>query len=516
MKVNHNMSAVITNAQLLKTENSLSASMERLSSGLKINHAKDDPAGIAITNKMQAQIDGLAKASENSSNGISVLQIADTALNEITSMLQRMRELSVQAASDTNQIEDREAIQEEIESLRNEVDRISRDTEYNTKKLLDGASDTRVYAKPDYVSRMAITDKVKVGDYKIDITSAAEQATYEGQESDDSGNPIPEGKININGMEVKIEEGEDAVSVYEKLRYCAEKGDVKLFIPAGDRENPPVAADPYAKPPVEGTAETGGYKMANKDFDFGDKLVFVSNQYGNLASIDIKSDNPALLTFLGITTYAKETVDDPSDIDPDAQKDIYHLQESGKDAVMTPVRSAVSSFGPQATLTTDGNKVKVTDANGFEMSFLAKAGAKGEVNIEVTDIGTMTLQIGANEHQTMEVRIPEISSQILYLDEIDVTKVEGGGKAISRLDKALATVTSARSAVGAYQNRLEYAVDSLDASHEDMTAAITRIGDVDMAKEMTEYTKYNVLQQAGTSVLAQANDIPQTVLQLLQ
>ena len=150
------------------------------------------------------------------------------------------------------------------------------------------------------------------------------------------------------------------------------------------------------------------------------------------------------------------------------------------------------------------------------MDFVLDAGKKGDVNIEVTDIGTMTLQIGANEHQTMQVRIPEISSKTLYLDEVDVTKVDGGDRAIARLDEAIKTTTSVRSAVGAYQNRLEYAVSSLDASEEDMTNAISRISDVDMAKEMTEYTKYTVLQQAGTSVLAQANDIPQSVLQLLQ
>ena len=174
MKVNHNMSAVITNAQLLRTENSLADSMERLSSGLKINHAKDDPAGMAISNKMQAQIDGLGKASENASNGISVLQIADSALGEITSMLQRMRELSVQAATDTNQLEDREAIQKEIDSLVSEVDRISRDTEYNTKKLLDGTSDTRVYA--DGTSRMAVSDSVGTGNYKITVNEPAKQS----------------------------------------------------------------------------------------------------------------------------------------------------------------------------------------------------------------------------------------------------------------------------------------------------------------------------------------------------
>ena len=138
------------------------------------------------------------------------------------------------------------------------------------------------------------------------------------------------------------------------------------------------------------------------------------------------------------------------------------------------------------------------------------------MEIEVTDIGTMTLQIGANEHQTMDVRIPEVSAATLYLDEIDVTKVKGGDEAITRLDKSIEIVSSVRSAVGAYQNRLEYAVESLDASNEDMTQAISRISDADMAAEMTEYTKYTVLQQAATSVLAQANDIPQSVLQLLQ
>ena len=112
--------------------------------------------------------------------------------------------------------------------------------------------------------------------------------------------------------------------------------------------------------------------------------------------------------------------------------------------------------------------------------------------------------------------IPKVSTETLYLDEVDVTKVEGGGKAITTLDAAIETTSTVRSSIGAYQNRLEYAVESLDASNEDMTAAISRIGDVDMAKEMTEYTKYTILQQAGTSALAQANDIPQTVLQLLQ
>ena len=461
MKINHNMMAVVTNAQLLRTEGGLAASMERLSSGLKINSAKDDPAGMAIGNKMQAQIDGLAQASDNASNGISVLQIADSALGQTVSILQRMRELAVQAASDTNTPEDRQAIQAEIDELKKEVNRISTDTEYNTKKLLDGSSDTRVYA--DGVSRMAVTEAVDPGNYKLEITSAATQA--EVQPAATQTGTIPEGVVAINGVEVYITEGEDASAVFEKLRNACETADVELTF-------------------------TG----ASDSFAYGDTLTLTSYGFGNDASIEILCGNTELEQFLGLAGVTTPVTGQNMEVSIDH----------------------TSSFGTEATVATDGNRIIVTDVSGFEMDFMVDEGLTGELDIEVTDIGLMTLQIGANEHQTMKVKIPEISCDTLYLDFVDVTKVDGGGAAISRLDEAIKTASAARSAIGAFQNRLEYAVESLDASEEDMTAAISRIQDVDMAQEMTEYTKYNVLAQAGTSVLAQANDAPQMVLQLLQ
>ena len=177
MRINNNMSAVITNKQLLRTENNLTKSMERLSSGLKINHAKDNPAGMAISNKMQAQIDALDRASSNASDGTSVLQIADGALNETSAILQRMRELSVQAANGTNSLEDKQAIQDEIEALKDEVNRISKDTEYNSKSLLDGSLDTRVYTDNANVSRVNVSDYVNPGKYEINIKTAATKAT---------------------------------------------------------------------------------------------------------------------------------------------------------------------------------------------------------------------------------------------------------------------------------------------------------------------------------------------------
>lgn len=477
MKINHNMSAVITNAQLLRTENSLSATMERLSSGLKINHAKDDPAGMAISNKMQAQIDGLNQASQNASNGTSVLQIADSALSEITSMIQRMRELSVQAATDTNTLEDREAIQDEISSLTQEVNRISRDTEYNTKKLLDGTSDIRVYGES--FSRMSISDSVNPGNYTLEITAAATQAT---SVATTQAGTIPAGKVTINGMEVSIAEGDDASTVFGKLRAAAEKGDVDLMT---------IAAD--ATQDLDTYPSTGGYTSSGNEFAFGDKLAFVSNQFGETSEVEIKCSDAELAAFLGL-----DATEDTQGRNIEAALDL------------------ASSFGDQASWRADGNRIKVTDVAGFEMDFMVDAGVTGNVDIEVTDIGTMTLQIGANEHQTMEIRIPKISSETLYLDQIDVTKVNGGDKAIITLSDALDKTSSVRSRIGAYQNRLDYSIESLDASGEDMTSAISNLKDADMAEEMTEYTKDNVLDQAAISVLAQANDIPQMILQLLQ
>ena len=195
---------------------------------------------------------------------------------------------------------------------------------------------------------------------------------------------------------------------------------------------------------------------------------------------------------------------------------------TGDNAEVT-LDSANSAFDPRATVSYDGNKITITNTDGFNMSFLLEAGFEaagttttGVINLEVTDIGIMDLQIGANEGQTMQVRIPSTNVDSLYIDDIDVMTVNGPSKAMDRLDSAISTISQIRSQIGAYENRLDYTVGSLDETQENMESALSRIEDVDMAEEMTEYTKYNVLQQAGTSVLAQANELPTQALQLLQ
>lgn len=484
MKINHNMSALVANKRLLASDKSLSNSIERLSTGFRINRASDDAAGMAISTKMKAQIKGLSQASRNASDGISVLDTADGALTEVHAMLQRMRELSVQAANETNTPDDLEAIQAEISSLRDEIDRISKDTEFNTKHLLDGTLDQRVYPDNRGITRIAISDAVTANEYTIRINADAELASLEGTQAIAGNATVPagaEGTVVINGVEVAIKEGQSFEEVYENLREGAERGEVNLMVVAN------LGA-------TGGEPENGGYVPT--DVANGGNLVFVSDEYGVSTEMSIKCDNADLAAFLGI----------PQDV-----------TKTGKD-VDIEIDATDVGFGSQATILTDGNYVTISDRNGFEMKFEVTPGTAGNqpIHLDVTDIGTMTLQIGANENQTVDVRIPEVSSRTLYIDKVDVCTVKGADRAITSFDGAIAKVSEVRSSIGAYQNRLDYAVSSLDGTELNMTQALSRIEDVDMAEEMTEYTKYNVLTQAATSVLAQANDLPQQVLQLLQ
>ena len=425
---------------------------------------------------MNAQIEGLSRASRNASDGTSVLETADGAMSEVTSMIQRMRELAVQAANDVNSDGEREDIQLEIDSLRSEVDRVSSTTEFNTKSLLDGSLDARVYG--DDVSRVSVSSEVATGTYKLNVTSAATQAKLSAgvdMAALSEISPAEAGTVNINGYSVEISEGMTGSQVYEALRNGAEKGSATIS-------------------------------------DSGDPLSFTSKEYGSKADMEVTSSNTALAAKLGLTTATKTAGEDAA----------VSLVKKSNDTTGT---EPVSSFSDQATISMNGNKATITDVGGFKMTMMLDSGydatssaatSKGLVSLNVTDIGPMDLQIGANEGQTMEVRIPSMSVNSLYLDSVDVTTSGGAAKAISTLDDALEQVSGVRASLGAYENRLDHTTTNLDDTNQNMTAAISRIEDVDMAEEVTEYTKYNVLSQAATSALSQANELPQMALQLLQ
>ena len=371
MRINYNVSAMLSNNALANNDSLLAQSLERLSSGLKINHGKDNPAGLAMAKRMNAQIEGLSVANQNSSDGVSIIETADGALTEVTEMLQRMGELSVQAANGTMTDEDRKVLQDEVAQLKDEIERVAEATEFNGQPLLDGEFDVKGYTGEESIKVNTFSDTTPAQTYVIDSITIAE-------EEDEYGNTT------------KVV---DAITFGENF--------------------------PEGLEPIE----------------VSDSFVTIRGKEGFEIKLDIKE---------------------------------------------------------------------------------AEAGTYTGLQIDLTDVGPMRLQIGANEGQVLVVDIPEISLRNMGIDDIDISTELGAKDAMTRVRGAISFVSEVRGKLGAYQNRLESTINSLDVTSENMTAAYSRIMDVDMAEEMTRYTTYQVLTQAGTSMLAQANERPSQVLQLLQ
>ena len=494
MRINTNMSAIIANAQLSTTEDRLSQSLERLSSGYKINHSKDNPAGLAISQKMHAQIRGLEKAEMNAQDGVSVLQTAEGAMEEIQTMLVRMKELSVQAANDVNSVDERSAIQKEMDSLNKEIDRISADTDFNTKSLLNGNLERRVYSNVDGVKQMEVTVGFADGIYGITITQDAEKAVIEGSAITMSNTETITkqlaGSVNINGLKIDILEGDNLGTIATKLAQGTYQagGTMINIAPGGTRDKATYG-------------DTEGYESVAAGS--GTSFVFLSSAYGSNEVMEITCDNPDLAAKLGLQTEQTET---------------------GKDvqADFTMANGERVGFANSATMSTYGETITVRDNN--DKTFVVKVpgnvvadnGGTVSMEQEVTDMGVLRVHIGANENQIISVNLPEVSVEALGLDNLNVFTHLNAGKAIQAVDNAITRLSSIRSSIGAYQNRLEHTTSNLEVSEENLTAAISRIMDTDMAEEMTEYTQQNVLAQAGTSMLSQANARPETALQLLQ
>ena len=499
MIINNNISAVIANKHLLRTEAGIAASTEKLSSGYKINHAYQNPSGMAISNKMRAQIKALDRATDNASDGISVIQTADGALNEVTSMLQRMRELAVQAANDTNTPQDRAQIQKEEAELRDEIDRVSSSTEFNTMQLLNGDMQTKVYA--DNVSRLSVSDSVDPGTYRIQVTAATKGSITASTYPTSSVSADQAGTFTINGVPVTLTEGMTADEAVEALKTAAELGDAT------------VTKDDSGKLTVTSGIRTDDYEEVLGNA-WG-KNAFVSVSYD---STDTKAKKA--LEYFGLINASNTTTstsDSTTTITSKNQKDavVTLLSASGSTA------ADAKGFSSSATASVDGKKVTIKDNNGFEMSFLLDdktptESYSGNLEIKVTDIGKMAFHVGSNKDQVIETEIPSISAKSLYLDQVNVNSHQSASRAISLVDDAITQVSSIRATLGAAQNRLEHTYDTNNSTSENINSAVSRIRDTDMATEMVEYTKDTVLQQAGTSVLSQANELPQMALQLLQ
>lgn len=433
MRINYNVSAMLTNNNLANNDSLLSQSLQRLSSGLKINSAKDNPAGLAMAKRMNAQLEGLSAANRNASDGVSVIETADGALTEVSDMLQRLNELAIKAANGVESENDRKIIQEEVDSILEEITRVSEATEFNAQKLLNGEFSLKGYTNQVDIKVSSYSDDVAAKIYKLtslEITRTSVPATDEdgNPELDENGSPL----LDKNGNKVLDKDGNEIL--------------VKMV-------------DFYA---VEVKPNAGDADYADSNLPDGGVTASVKN---------------GLVTISGANSF--EIVLDLK---------AYDLENWNYDTPLDVV--AVASDGVTAKT--------------------------APLEIDTTGIGAMRLQIGANEGQIIAVDIPEVSLRKMGIDELDVTEQDSARESIARIDGAVRYVSSVRGRLGAYQNRLESAINSLDVTSENMTAAYSRIMDTDMAEEMTNYTTYQVMTQAATSMLAQANERPSQVLQLLQ
>ncbi|MCM1084207.1 MAG: flagellar biosynthesis protein FlgL [Clostridium sp.] len=474
MRINHNSLALNASDHFAKLNTNIAKSMERLSSGTKITSPADDSAGLAISTKMDAQIRGLKRASLNSNDGISVIQSAEGGLNEIHSILARMRELAIKAANDVEFEEDRDSIQEEIDSLVEEINQITDVTAFNGQKLLNGDMTRRSLSSEYSIQATYISEEVSVGIYELEVTSVATQAIYATGFTSASGTITADqaGSIHINGFSVAITEGMTATEVYSALQSHLYKIGIDVM------------------PSADGVTEA--------DFGTGAQVYFRAQQYGSNEKIEIEVSNDDLAAYLGVTNGASV---------------------SGTDCVAS-LNVTDDGFSSTATLLTDGNKINIVDRSGFNMTVevdpdLAPAGG-ATATIEVLSAGTMVIQTGSNQGEQLSIDIPPLDADGLNVDNLIMYTHAHASKAVELIDEAVKKVSAIRSKLGAYENRFEDIFDNLEVQNESLTGAYSRIMDTDMAEEMTNYTQLDVLSQAAISMMQRSNERPESILQLLQ
>ena len=392
MKISYNAAAMRANNALNKSDQRLTTSLKRLSSGLKVTAAKENPSGYAIGRRMNAQIEGVSVATQSANNGISIIETADGALSEVHDMLQRMNELAVKGATGTLTSVDRETLNKELMQLKEEVTRIANDTEFNGQPLLDGSFDLKGYTNNQTVNVDSYVDEALMKEYSIN----ALEVFYK-----------DDGTIDLDKTKASFQPGPE----FPKGAEIVEAGQDKITIKAGQN---------------------------------------------------------------------------------------FELTLSVKPDPVTDANGNITGYNPVDCIPKDA------------------AGADLPLKIDLTGIGAMDTQVGANEGQQLEIRIPTISLSHLGIEQTEVTTQESSSDAITEIKGAVKYVSDVRSRLGAYQNRLEHTISSLDITKENMTASYSRIMDVDMAEEMTNYTTEQVISQASVSMLAQANERPSQVLQLLQ
>jgi flagellin len=621
MRINHNIQALNAYRNLAANQLNASKNLERLSSGLRINRAADDAAGLAISEKMRSQIRGLQMAERNALDAISLIQTAEGALNEVHSILQRMRELAVQASNDTLEATDRSAIQAEIDQLTYEIDRIADTTQFNQKILFSGKAEGRPFAttnKPNVIQYdtsvpgsntwkgVVYADPSFQGGFDLEIPSAIAQAsaaelegvkiTINGRtyEFDTNNNGVAPGNIMIDLNLLLTKQGNDAGEIARldqianAIKSAIQANDPDLVVnlqsAQGDSTNDGNVTNAILSIRTKNAASPADFQPGGKYENLakvnitgggGDATDFIFKDiYGNVFTPDgtntnvmfakADSSQPAAVQVsfaempkdgdqLQIDGYVFTFKDKPSSdayipgtttYEISIRQDRQSMLNDIKTILMTGKTNndlnlaALNSVDVIGTTTLSLTTLKTNNGDTYQ----ANGSAAGlEIKLVDNDFAqnagvalNLEMQIGANESEIMNFDLSVMDAVALGLAReadhqtpipqsglnavagIDVTTAVAARAAITIVDEAIRKVSEERGKLGALQNRLEHTVNNLRTANENLTSSESRIRDVDMAMEMAEFTKNNILNQAAQAMLAQANQLPQGILQLLK
>lgn len=614
MIINNNISALNTYRQMGINQKANANAMEKLSSGLRINKAGDDAAGLAISEKMRAQVRGLDQASRNSQDGISMIQTAEGALQETHNILQRMRELATQAANDTNVEVDRNEIQKEMNALTSEINRIGNTTEFNTQNVLDGGAKANkvelgsneavgeaargaqlVSTRPDLVldsaNAGAAAFQIQKGDFAININGSS-FSVKTGEHNEDLLDAYANGTGDFAGLENTAEGMKKAlenlktgalgtklsdvadVSVTENgvITITAKEGgansEIKITDAAGgDVTGGTLAANlglastyATATDSFKGADGTAAVVIGNEIdanlFGTGEGKINAETAQGK--KIDVTLNGETYSVTLDDTAIASGNAATANMGDEDALVAALNsalaravdkngdTKDISGDLVVAKNSDNALTFTMQSAAFPENGETPSVKVSGDYASTLL--GGITEGKNEVGGTFNATFQIGANKGQSMTIAINDMRSQALGVSgtisggshtdvegakftsttnvtdgtnnenveySLDVSTHEAATSAIKVINNAIEKVSAQRSDLGSFQNRLEHTISNLGSASENLSAAESRIRDVDMAKEVMEMTRTNILSQASQAMLAQANQKPQSVLQLL-
>lgn len=524
MRINANVMAVNTHRQLFGSQNAGAKAMEKLSSGFRINRASDDAAGLAISEKMRSQIRGMRQASRNAQDGISVVQTAEGALDEIHSMLQRMKELSVQSANDSNQSAvDREALQLEVNQLYDEINSITEKTQFNKMTLLDGSFQGKKFhvgansnetigisIKEMTASGLGLTktgvEQIQSGDPKVKTAATAAKFTSKEAWVDLVAGDKTSFTVNINGKSFDFSmDGNVATerTAEDAARLINEqiKGHGVAVVAAGKVEitSAVQGAESSVSVNVVTTSAAGkGFKVA-AGVAAGEASVGKAATYEEATAATLNNTG-AVSTVAGTAqTVTFQLNGERIDVQYEVGDDLNKI-----------VAKTNAAFGGRATMAADGKSITTTDKGKFaNVAVLEVKGGAGS-GFDNTNA------LGKKAGTVVSGTDPENGTKSAQFKGVNILTREGANEGMKNIQSAIEELASRRAELGATQNRIEHTIKNLDNSHENLMAAESRVRHVDMALEIIEQTRNNILQQASTAMLAQANQAPQSVLSLLR